>query len=1621
MANEIAIPVGYESLFQDAPSASVNAVKEQQGSQMPAGYENLAEDNTQPAKVSPTGLTSEPAAGWQQGYKALSDRLTIGGGTIGRGAAGVATVFGMSFKDAQKVVEDDNLARAQKDTQDYVNSNGYFDLMKLQVVPRKGPSPYALQAASYQTELSASEEKEFQQWLKDNDVPFSDGPHSDYDMRGFWKGLMNGDPHAKQEVSNFDGHMHFSDWWKTPYHESFSADSQWATKDAPRWQGNAKDGWVLKAKDGSIVKDERVGVKPPDDNGIKISVADLPGWLIEQIPQMGVTGTGAITGAGVGAIFGGVPGAAIGSLIGGYIPTAFLAAGNHIYDLQSRGVDKHTATVAGSFVGAITGALEMVGLKALFGAAPDVAKEIAKSQGFKQALKAVFGTLSHTMATEVSTEATESLVESTSKIITARLNDKVKPVTSQEVLIDFLQSIVQSAVVSATIGGSSTALGTHAGLVTKAITEKMEAATAQEQQRQAAELLQQQADQRAQDQAQATQVAQNTAQSQAKARKMLKGFAEVRNNVSVEDAAIALVDAQQALDNATADDKPVAKLAVKQAQAQLQQAKLEAQIEELDDALSDPDLFNTVKQHREDLQKRIEKMKETIQDAQADPDTDAATLKKLNKRLGMLKDSLKKVNELEALGSEDKVKEEVTRRKTAVIEKAHKARTDVARAELEGRIEERKQKIAKLSNQTPSARTQARIDTLEDQQNIDEFLLESIDDGTLLEKDLKSLAPKVPSGRLLGVSKIAQGHIEQAAKLAGKEKARFIANAKKLLNRVIKLARLPKADKAALSAAINTDDVQSLTEAIPRLEKAIQEQFDRRRLEAARADLEDVVAKIKSKRKEFSKFPGVEELLKKLRSFIENFEDVAKFEEQFPNISPEDMTDADEQAYMLLDLFPVAKEEMTAKQLEDVIDTLVSLIETGKAERLKLFEQKKARQKQKTSILIQRMTPSAEGQKRAASVEGRVAKLLDDVVNAPANSWRGLMTVVSQFGQMSDMSDLFDVKSALSAMQTARLDWEARFQKLIQDTGIAAGYWHKMLIQGHKRGEKLHYLYPVRDTDGTIIGEKVKVLEHDNGKAMTLWEMMQVRNYLLDEDLDAKSRLSDEENGNGFSYPGQVSKGDSTLESVERYLDEHFTAWRKVADAMRQFYKEFHAVVDEASYRRFGRHIKRNDTYGGELLSAGEGNRFREQFRRLTTKPKSLQARQGGSKYVRITGAFDNLLNHIAQYARESAFLEFEQDAQAVFNNTEVKRLIMRNIGDNTLQIIKKHIEDIVLGSQKAHHLVDKIFSHLRDSLYSRFLNGRPEQFFKQASSFIYALQFVGPKAALEGYAFMLSKPDEANRLMMKSGLYRARIQPQQNVKAGFFNSMKRFNESLGGAVRAGDLFGVNGAAFPVLLKVLKETGSEEKAIKAFETAFDTTQSSGSIDEQPLIFRGSPMLKIFTALAQQPTRNVEDIVTAHRAFRANPSKETFNHYARTVGVMYAGAFLYQAVGFMLMYPMLNDDEREKKLNFILDNFWLGPFSGVAIVGNVLTYLNTSTFKIVFNQNTRAFEPELIPTNVLGDVSLWYTKLLKLGVEGGDAEDAWSALLKVSDAIGGVTGLPSTNILKKFEPFIGVKK
>lgn len=138
---------------------------------------------------------------------------------------------------------------------------------------------------SFYTQLNSDQEKKFDAWVAKNNIPFNPKKATpDYDMRGFWLALQKGDPAATTAIDKNDGKIHFPDKWKTPYDATFSAQSQYASSNAPDWKGGQ-----LVAPDGRVLYDDKTHtwyshgsqppqVKPLDTQAVADAQPGMAGW-----------------------------------------------------------------------------------------------------------------------------------------------------------------------------------------------------------------------------------------------------------------------------------------------------------------------------------------------------------------------------------------------------------------------------------------------------------------------------------------------------------------------------------------------------------------------------------------------------------------------------------------------------------------------------------------------------------------------------------------------------------------------------------------------------------------------------------------------------------------------------------------------------------------------------------------------------------------------------------------------------------------------------------------------------------------------------------------------------------------------------------------------------------------------------------------------------------------------------------------------------------------------------------------------------------------------------------------------------------------------------------------------
>lgn len=1344
--------------------------------------------------------------------------------------------------------------------------------------------------------------------------------------------------------------------------------------------------------------------------------SNVPGWALEQLP---------VSGLGIGAGMGGIAvGTAIGltgaplvtaGLVGGGLVVGTVMAGNMAYDLMERGVDRDTARIGGLFSGVAGGALEMLGFKGLKAGAEIAIKAALKSKIFREQLVGLAKGLGLATAAEVGTEGAQSLADSAIKALATRIDQNPKnDFTVEEAQEDLLNSMLRAAVVAPQMGGMSVAIGRLIGERARIAEEDIAAA-----ERKNANGTFPTPPYEA-----ATANPAKVARQQVTARKTLRGLVEVRDTVGLEDARQAVKDAKDALQKAKdmKQDTAFLQADLDFAKAELKAAELDNAVSQIEDVLTDPKADAELKAKLEDRKARLEK--------QVNSAVISAAQAKLNKRMA------KRGKEIETLRGEIRAAKE-------------EARQDGGEAD------------------TAEART--ALQELRDQQELDQMVSDLFEDGTVTVDDVKFLKPQSSVKRLQGFLKLANKQLEMAAKdgeSAQKSRAR---NVRKLLRKIIDNSRLPDSDRLRLMKLTdNVETFKDATKVLPRVIEFIETKLDQRRREAAEAIADKLIGSIKVSKSKPSKFPSTEEMLVAIKEFYEDPAASLKFdlEMEAKVAKGEAITLMDEVRIDLLSMFPPkdtlidqlihrskerirdykrllddphysteehdafkgeirrererlktlqAEQRLPIETLENLIDTVIELKADGKAEALRRSTDIKLRQESNESNFWQAATERDGKQISKEEKASRFERLVNDSTT-PYATWKTLTTILTQKGRASDLTHIFNPKKANSKAIGMYLEWTGKLENALAEQGIDRTKFAKLNVDFEQDAGIPTFSGP--NKQGVL--EQRPIRHPDTGDSLTLWEMVDFRNMLLDKDPDAVSRFSD---GNGFTYPGEVPAGQSTLEVLEDTLLRASPDALKLADAYRKVYADFHEVVDAAAFARWGRHIEFNPTYGGALVSDHTMTGQAEMFRRITLRPRSLQAREGSNKRVMPRNAHDKMLEHLWQYSREAAWRNYEKDMPALFGNQEVRDFIIGNFGKHTYKVLTKYVEDMLRGGYSVYSEMSQQFGWLRKRAFTYFLGGKPEQYWKQLTSVVYGLQYMSPQEMFDGHADFAADPQRAIERMNQSPLLRARgwlLNPTDLDASMRFRKSKldKLGEATMKAVERGDIHGVYLSSYPALVAELRKSGNMEKAIARFEEVFEAINSSGSIDELPGMFRGNVFERFVSIFAQQPVAQAGIILQNILKAKAG-GKGAAAQMWKTIAVAWVGAAAYNVMGYALMRPFMFDpDDADKRFRTMLAIMPLGPYAQIPIYGQALSVAWLQFLNVAFDAKLSVFVPEFLLTDTI-DSALKAAKAgVKVASDPGDPENVDRYIWAAIETAGRLTGIPLTNILR---PVRGVTK
>ena len=303
-------------------------------------------------------------------------------------------------------------------------------------------------------------------------------------------------------------------------------------------------------------------------------------------------------------------------------------------------------------------------------------------------------------------------------------------------------------------------------------------------------------------------------------------------------------------------------------------------------------------------------------------------------------------------------------------------------------------------------------------------------------------------------------------------------------------------------------------------------------------------------------------------------------------------------------------------------------------------------------------------------------------------------------------------------------------------------------------------------------------------------------------------------------------------------------------------------------------------------------------------------------------------------------------------------------------------------------------------------LTGNPNQYFKQLTGMINARMFVTQEEYNDGLQDFILNYDHAVEVMNSSPLLKNRAAMLDRDYKPSLSAYKAMNllskkpdwktfttwrEALGFGMQMGDLHAIHAGFWSVYRAELAKTGSEKKAMLAFEKAFETTQSSSLISELPGWFRGTGMEKFVTLFKQQPTRIVEHMHTDYlRWQRSIGTKDEAANKARfynTVKVAFTAEAAFRSVAMLTSLPFASDDvERAHAVHGFVAQSLVGPTGGLPMIGGMIQATSTVITNIATGDNMRVFDEKFLPYDVANSLGQMAVKTGKIVSGEGDLND-----------------------------------
>jgi hypothetical protein len=342
--------------------------------------------------------------------------------------------------------------------------------------------------------------------------------------------------------------------------------------------------------------------------------------------------------------------------------------------------------------------------------------------------------------------------------------------------------------------------------------------------------------------------------------------------------------------------------------------------------------------------------------------------------------------------------------------------------------------------------------------------------------------------------------------------------------------------------------------------------------------------------------------------------------------------------------------------------------------------------------------------------------------------------------------------------------------------------------------------------------------------------------------------------------------------------------------------------------------------------------------------PSAIQQRMKNNYPVAKVADTVAMSNYISQAEKYIAWAEKLRALNQTFNDQEVARRIKEKHGPDLLKQLQTHLEtfgkDLSQSYNPAQKLINSVYSKFAVAKLAFKLALIPKQF----SSFMTFAAEIPAKDTLAGWADFAMNPAKAIETLMTSPVLKNRYSSgnlsmemkvieknneEYKTILGKFLKHPSFAEAAMLPAKLGDMSAVMFGGWPVYKYYIKQGLSHEEALKKVERITQDTQQS-SRPYQLSLAQKNPYARLSLMFASAPIALVRAEIRAIQDVRAG--NITTAQFTRKMMIYH--------IFIPLLYEFIasgGEDWEDNKADYERAML-LGPFAGVAIIGNLVNAL-----------------------------------------------------------------------------------